>query len=56
MERKSNRLIGLTFYLENSVSFFLSSKKLRVLIYRFVIIPGYENKFQSLSKHVQNGK
>ena len=54
MERKTNLLIGLTFYLKNSSLSFLALK-LREFI-RFVTIPGYENKFRALSNHVLNGK
>ena len=56
MERKNNLLIGLTFYLENSLFLSYLALKLREFINRFVTIPGFENKFRVLSKHVPNGK
>ena len=49
--RKNNLLIGLTFYLENSLLFCFF-----LLYIYFVTSPGYENKFHALSNHVPNGK
>ena len=49
MEKKSSLLIGLTW-----ISFLALT--LIKFINRFVTIPGYENKFRSLSNHVPNEK
>ena len=57
MERKNNLLMGLTFYLENTLFLSFLALKLREFINRFVTTPGYENKFRALlSNHVPNGK
>ena len=56
MERNNHLLIGLTFYLENSLFPSFLALKLIDFFYRFVAIPGYENKFHALSNHVPNGK
>ena len=61
MERKNNLLIGLTFYLKNSLLLSFLALTLREFINRFclekfVTIPVYENKFRALSNHVPNEK
>ena len=61
MESKNNLLIGLIFYLENSLLLSFLALTLREFINRFcleefVTIPVYENKFRALSNHVPNGK
>ena len=61
MERQINLLIGLTFYLENSLLPSFLALTLREFVNRFclvefVTIPVYENKFRALSKHVPNGE
>ena len=61
MERKNNFLVGLTFYLENSMLLSFLALTLREFINQFcleefVTIPVYENKFHALSNHVPNGK
>ena len=55
-ERKNNLLIGLTFYLENSLFLSFLALKLREFINRFLTVPGFENKFHALNYHVLNGK
>ena len=56
MERKNNLLIGLSFYLANTLFLSFLALKLREFINRIVTIPGYENKLRTLSNHVPNGK
>ena len=61
MERKNNLLIGLTFYLENSLLLSFLALTLREFINRFcleefVTIPVYENKFCALMENKKQKK
>ena len=53
MERKNNLLIGLTFYLENSLFLSFLALKSKEFINRFVTIPGYENNIRSLNNQYE---